>query len=217
MAKTALVDNTMGSIVLCGYAPCPPTPFIIILSGLLSLWSLTTWGASSDNLFQVKTDKLDLTFSQQGALPTEWKACSPTCLNAVKQKTARFDTESLSLQQLELLIEENPELAEIVVGALHHFRGERYQLYSWCVMPNHVHVIFKPFEQFELNSVVHSWKRFSSRQINIAMGRTGELWQREYYDRLIRDEDELERAINYVIENPGKAGLKNWRWMDVGV
>jgi len=111
----------------------------------------------------------------------------------------------------------NPELAEIVVGALHHFRGERYQLYSWCVMPNHVHVIFKPFEQFELSSIVHSWKRYSSRQINIAVGRTGELWQREYYDRLIRDEGELERAINYVIENPGKAGLKNWRWMDVGV
>ena len=84
-------------------------PFIIILSCLLSLWSFTTWGAS-DSLFQVKTDKLDLTFSQQGALPTKWKACSPTCIDAVKQKTSRFDTESLSSQQLELLIEGNPEL-----------------------------------------------------------------------------------------------------------
>ena len=84
-------------------------PLIIILSCLLSLFSFTTWGAS-DSLFQVTTNKLDLTFSQQGALPTEWKACSPLCRSAVKQKTARFDSESLSSQQLELLIQGHPEL-----------------------------------------------------------------------------------------------------------
>jgi hypothetical protein len=38
-------------------------------------------------------------------------------------------------------------------------------------------------------------------------------WQREYYDRLIRDGDELKRALRYAVMNPERAGLKGWRWV----
>jgi hypothetical protein len=43
--------------------------------------------------------------------------------------------------------------------------------------------------------------------------RTGEFWLREYYDHLIRNIDEFERAVRYVGENPVKAGLKDWPWV----
>jgi hypothetical protein len=39
------------------------------------------------------------------------------------------------------------------------------------------------------------------------------LWQREYYDRLIRREGEFDRAVQYVLCNPEKAGLKGWNWV----
>jgi len=35
-------------------------------------------------------------------------------------------------------------MAQIESNALHHFHGERYALHAWCVMPNHVHVLFRP-------------------------------------------------------------------------
>src|SRR5258707_2520216 len=36
----------------------------------------------------------------------------------------------------------NPRIAALVVDALLHFDGTRYRLHAWCVMPNHIHVVF---------------------------------------------------------------------------
>ena len=60
--------------------------------------------------------------------------------------------------------------------------------------------------------MVHSWKSFSAKQANRILGRHGVFWQREYYHHLIRSEEEFERAIRYVAENPAKANLKDWKW-----
>jgi REP element-mobilizing transposase RayT len=105
--------------------------------------------------------------------------------------------------------------AEVVAGALRHFDGVRYKLYAWCVMPNHVHVVFLPFEGFSLSDIVHSWKSFSAQRINSSWGRRGTLWQREYYDHLIRNGEQFSRAVRYVAENPERARLKEWKWVEV--
>ena len=80
-------------------------------------------------------------------------------------------------------------------------------------MPNHVHVIFKPFEGFKLENILHSWKSYTANKINQVVGRQGALWYREYYDRIIRDENEMGRGIDYVVKNPLKAGLRDWNWV----
>jgi REP element-mobilizing transposase RayT len=79
-------------------------------------------------------------------------------------------------------------------------------------MPNHVHVIFRLFPREALAEVIRSWKLFTARKANRILGRSGIFWQREYYDRLIREEVELDRAIRYVLSNPERAGLKGWKW-----
>jgi len=107
----------------------------------------------------------------------------------------------------------NPEIARIVVNSLDFFNGSRYRLSAWCIMPNHVHVVFKPLNGRTLADILHSWKSFTANKANVCLGRKGAFWQREYYDRLIRDEDEFFRITGYVIENPVKAGLENWRWV----
>jgi len=110
----------------------------------------------------------------------------------------------------------NPRVAEIVEGALLHFDGIRYRLLAWCIMPNHVHVLIEPIPGFPLAEIVHSWKSFTANQANRILGRTGEFWQREYYDRFIRDERHLRAAIEYIENNPVKAGLarspEEWRF-----
>ncbi len=109
----------------------------------------------------------------------------------------------------------NPEIADLVEKALKHFDQQRYELLCWCVMPNHVHVIVQPYPAFELSDIEHSWKSYTAHQANKLLRRSGEFWQPEPYDHLIRDEEDLEHSIEYVLANPKAAGLHNWRWVGI--
>jgi valyl-tRNA synthetase len=102
------------------------------------------------------------------------------------------------------------EIASLVQEALLHFDGRRYDLIAWCIMPNHVHVIVRPFEGNDLADILHSWKSFTAKQANKLLGATGTFWQADYYDHIIRDEEDFRNQINYVLENPNKAGLQDW-------
>lgn len=110
----------------------------------------------------------------------------------------------------------HPPVADAVAQALTHFDGVRYQLYAWAVMPNHVHAVVQPLGEWTLDAITHSWKSWSANRANAVLERTGRFWQRESYDRVVRDEEELARTIEYVEGNPGKAGLTNWRWTSAG-
>jgi len=103
----------------------------------------------------------------------------------------------------------HPSAAKQVIDVMHHFDSQRYELGSYVVMPNHVHAIVRPLLCAEepLERILQSWKRHAARQINRQMGVEGHLWQEESFDRIIRDEEHLWRAIQYIAGNPGKAGL----------
>ncbi len=107
----------------------------------------------------------------------------------------------------------NPEVADVVEGTLRHFDRARYHLYAWCVMPNHVHVLFRLVPGYELAEILHTWKSFSAKNANRLLKRSGRLWQHEYYDHLIRSEEDFYRTVTYIMDNPRKAGLRNWRWL----
>ncbi len=109
----------------------------------------------------------------------------------------------------------DPRVAKLVVDALRHFDGARYHLHAWCVMPNHVHVIFSVLPArtpaLRLSSIIQSWKSFTAKEANRLLARTGSFWQREYYDHLVRDDEDFVRCIEYTINNPVKAGLcESW-------
>jgi REP element-mobilizing transposase RayT len=106
----------------------------------------------------------------------------------------------------------NAEAAQIVADALHFFDCDRYRLHAWCVMPNHVHAVLQPLGDHGLSKIMQSLKRFTAREINRISGKTGGFWQPEYYDHLIRDENDLWTKIRYVLENPARAGLRDWPW-----
>ena len=100
------------------------------------------------------------------------------------------------------------ESANIVADAFRHFDGERFECGDFVVMPNHVHWLVRPFPGFELEEILQSVKRFTATRINAAQGKTGDaLWQKESFDHLVRDEEELERTKVYIKDNPQKAKL----------
>lgn len=107
-------------------------------------------------------------------------------------------------------------LAEIVENALLYFDGERYTLHAWCVMPNHVHTLFTPKTVFKMSEIIHSWKSFTATKCNDILRRTGKFWEREAFDRYIRNEQHYLNTLTYIENNPVKAGLcktpNDWKW-----
>ncbi|MBI1178508.1 primosomal protein N' [bacterium] len=102
---------------------------------------------------------------------------------------------------------QRPGVAEIVEQSLLRFDGDRYQLGAFVVMPNHVHVLVRPAEDWSLERIVHSWKSYTGNQINKLLGRSGPVWMEEYFDHLVRSTSQLEKFESYVRQNPAKAGL----------
>jgi putative transposase len=99
------------------------------------------------------------------------------------------------------------EIAGIVVEALYEgARLRHYVLGPFVVMANHVHVLLMPLVVPSL--LLKSIKNVTARRANRVLGRTGEpFWQRETYDRWVRDATEFGRIAAYIEGNPVKAGL----------
>ena len=100
------------------------------------------------------------------------------------------------------------EPMKLMAGALEHFHGERTWTGDYVVMPNHVHVLMTPINGHELEDILKSIKGYSAKVINSALSSSGTFWQRESYDHIARDADQLEKFQTYIRNNPAKAVLK---------
>ncbi|MCI1324268.1 MAG: BREX-1 system adenine-specific DNA-methyltransferase PglX [Prevotella sp.] len=94
------------------------------------------------------------------------------------------------------------EIRKIVEDALLHYDGVNYALYAYVIMPNHVHLLLTPLVDEEPNKMVGSVKSFTAHAINKTLGQYGNVWQREVFDRIVRDEDNFEQYVNYIDNNP---------------
>lgn len=170
-----------------------------------------------------------VTFRIAGSLPTSLKkeieSLRADILDTANQRGRQLtDSESEALEELHFrkldILErdkgnrllENEKVAAIVANALKYFDGERYRLFSWVIMPNHIHVVFTSMGKWQLHQILHSWKSFTANAANKVLNRTGSFWQPESFDHLIRDQDALLRCIEYTWLNPEKAGLTHWKW-----
>ena len=114
--------------------------------------------------------------------------------------------------------------------ALLYRDGKVFDLHAFCIMPNHVHAVFERLSKSgwqpdhgdtlechsDLPKIMQSLKRHTARQANLTLGREGAFWQDESYDHVIRDGEEYIRIVNYILEDPVKAGLVSrwdeWPW-----
>ncbi len=113
-----------------------------------------------------------------------------------------------------------PEIAAIVKEAIHFRDNKNYTLYSYCIMSNHVHMVFRHLPEMDskdaiypITEIMASLKKYTARLANISLNRTGQpFWHPESYDRVVRDSNELYNVIFYTLNNPVKAGLvKHWK------
>lgn len=93
-----------------------------------------------------------------------------------------------------------PNARQVLAESLMRFQNERVIHEAWVIMPNHVHLLFKPLVPIE--KLIQAWKAYSSLNIG-----KGPIWQRNYRDTLIRDQDHFIRVVRYIRNNPVKARL----------
>ncbi|MCL4551611.1 MAG: transposase [Bacteroidetes bacterium] len=126
------------------------------------------------------------------------------------------------------------QVAEKVKETIHYYDGKAYDLIAYTIMPNHVHMVFAPIEEnvgrfsesptsgrngvstYIVAKILQDLKKYTAVKCNKILNRSGAFWQHESYDHVVRDEDELSRIIEYVLNNPVKAGLvdkwNDWKW-----
>jgi putative transposase len=75
------------------------------------------------------------------------------------------------------------------------------------VMPDHTHLILKPRSGYNLSRITKGTKGVSAHCVNASRGATGSIWQDESWDRILRDFEELDEKLQYMIDNPVKKGL----------
>jgi len=126
---------------------------------------------------------------------------------------------------------DDDEIARTVTELIHYYDGKEYDLIAYTIMPNHVHIIFRPPDvdrseasiantnnklrssasHYIVTKILQNIKSKSALKANAKLKRSGAFWQHESYDHVVRDEEELCKIIEYVLNNPVKAGLVEYR------
>jgi putative DNA methylase len=98
-------------------------------------------------------------------------------------------------------------VAEMVQNALLFHDRMKYKLVAWVVMPNHAHMLCTPCAEYSLTGIMHSVKSFTASEANKILNRSGRFWQKEYFDRYIRNARQFSKTVAYIENNPVKANL----------
>ena len=104
-------------------------------------------------------------------------------------------------------------VAEAVILELRMLEAWQIDVPHYAVMPNHWHAMLVPRSgcMHSLSAILKRLKGRSARRIRDIVGGHGAVWQREWFDRWMRDETEWDKCVAYIRNNPVKAGLvANW-------
>ena len=133
--------------------------------------------------------------------------------NSIRKSYLKAYNELLDSQQHPMINLATPDYTEILKTVLLFWENKRLKNYAFCIMPNHVHWVFKVLEKDEngeqvyLQDILYSVKRFSANHLNNKQKKTGVLWQKESFDTTIKDYKHLYNCIEYTLNNPVNAGF----------
>ncbi len=116
-----------------------------------------------------------------------------------------------------------PEARDIALRHCRAEHGKTIALHAGVIMPTHVHLLFIPLRDaqgwpYTLAHIMKLLKGKSAWEINKLLGRRGPVWQDESFDHVLRSEESLAATIDYIRQNPVRAGLVHsaelypWFW-----
>ncbi len=181
--------------------------------------------------FDIEGAYQSITYRLADSLPSKVLKAFSTELDKIKQISGEMGSspitnskqlESQRRQKIEKYLDaghgscilKETQIANIIIDNWHFFDKQRYELLAYVVMPNHIHVLIKTYPEWTLQKVVHGWKSYTAKEIKKVMFKMGEppippehIWQADYWDRFIRNDQHFFSTIDYIHNNPVKAGL----------
>jgi putative transposase len=110
----------------------------------------------------------------------------------------------------------DPRIARTTMKTILNLREKyNFNLYSSCLMPDHFHALIGMGESgMTLSRICGDFKSLSTREFWKL--HRGKLWQRQFYDHIIRNEQDFRETIRYIRLNPVRANLvkkwEDWKW-----
>lgn len=159
-----------------------------------------------------------ITYHQANSIPISklrqmQQVSDMSAFDKFKRLFMRYD-KLLALDDYGVSYLSNENIANICRDTLQFPNGKDYSLIAYCIMPNHVHLVFELINRNKsISDIMKGVKGVSARRINKYLNRSGTFWQDESYDRLVRDDVELYFVIKYVLLNPVEANLVD-DWQD---
>jgi len=97
--------------------------------------------------------------------------------------------------------------ARLMASTLNHYDGSGYKLHAFVIMPDHLHLLITPFESVEKSmQLIKGGFSFRAKR---ELEWNGEIWQPGFTDHRIRDEEDWQRHLAYILNNPVNAHLVN--------
>jgi len=112
----------------------------------------------------------------------------------------------------------NPQRANIIMGSFGYLRSnDRIRLIAFCIMPDHYHALFFLLPGGKtLSTVMEQIGKYTARLINESLRQTGRFWQDGFHDHRCRDVDDMDYYLQYIENNPVRAGLveeaRDWEY-----
>lgn len=89
----------------------------------------------------------------------------------------------------------------------HYKRKHKFKLYTWCLMPNHIHLILEINNCLDLSKIMQGLSLAYARRFNKKYGKVGHLWQGRYKSMVIQKERYVLDCISYIEMNPVRADI----------
>jgi len=105
------------------------------------------------------------------------------------------------------------QLANATIDCLSQLRDQmHFKVYSYCLMPDHFHALFGLSDsERTLAEICGAFKSLSTREY--WRRHEGKLWQRQFFDHIIRNETDLAETLQYIELNPAREGLLDWPYV----
>ncbi len=98
--------------------------------------------------------------------------------------------------------------ADIIFECLDYLRQNgKIRLLAFCIMPDHLHLLFALFNKKTLSQVMKSFSAYTAKRINEQLGWSGQFWQEGFHDHRCRDDDDRDNHVDYIEQNPVRKEL----------
>jgi len=122
-------------------------------------------------------------------------------------------------QRQKIFLQENDYLRYLIY--LKRYKNRfKAKVYSYCLMPNHVHLLLDPSDKLDLKRIMHGISMSYAKYFNHKYEKCGHLWQGRYKNYVIQKDEYLVNCATYIEMNPLKAGIcqrpENYKWSSYG-